>query len=77
MALTMLKAKTSVGLMKRMYPTIIQASKHSWEPKEVETHTGQVSCFAMALTRITLYFCISYCINIILCHRNGKKMIIV
>lgn len=50
MALTMLKLKTSVGLTKRVLPTIIQAAKHSWEPKEVETHTGQVSCLSMALT---------------------------
>ncbi|VVC35557.1 Zinc finger, CHCC-type,NADH dehydrogenase [ubiquinone] iron-sulfur protein 6, mitochondrial [Cinara cedri] len=41
MALTMLKLKTSVGLAKRAIPTVIQAAKHSWEPKEVETHTGQ------------------------------------
>jgi len=24
-------------------PTLLQAAKYSWEPKEVETHTGQVS----------------------------------
>lgn len=33
-----------VGLTQRACrPTLLQTAKYSWEPKEVETHTGQVS----------------------------------
>lgn len=41
--------KTAVGglLTKRVSPTVVQAvNTYSWEPKEVETHTGQVSGWA-------------------------------
>lgn len=40
---SMLNLKTTVGLTKRVCPTLVQSVKYSWEPKEVETHTGQVS----------------------------------
>jgi len=45
MALTVSGLKiAAVGLTQRACrPTILQAAKYSWEPKEVETHTGQVS----------------------------------
>uniref|UniRef100_A0A2S2P5L8 NADH dehydrogenase [ubiquinone] iron-sulfur protein 6, mitochondrial n=1 Tax=Schizaphis graminum TaxID=13262 RepID=A0A2S2P5L8_SCHGA len=43
MALTVSGLKiAAVGLSQRACrPTICQAAKYSWEPKEVETHTGQ------------------------------------
>jgi len=45
MALTASGLKIAVvGLTQRACrPTLLQAVKYSWEPKEVETHTGQVS----------------------------------
>jgi len=45
MALTASGLKiAAVGLTQRACrPTLLQAAKYSWEPKEVETHTGQVS----------------------------------
>ncbi|XP_050419965.1 NADH dehydrogenase [ubiquinone] iron-sulfur protein 6, mitochondrial [Adelges cooleyi] len=42
MALNLLNLRTSVNLTKRMFlPSVVQTVKYSWEPKEVETHTGQ------------------------------------
>ncbi|XP_022175631.1 NADH dehydrogenase [ubiquinone] iron-sulfur protein 6, mitochondrial [Myzus persicae] len=43
MALTMSGLKiAAVGLTQRACrPTLLQAAKYSWEPKDVETHTGQ------------------------------------
>lgn len=45
MALTVSGLKiAAVGLTQRACrPTLLQTAKYSWEPKEVETHTGQVS----------------------------------
>ena len=42
MALNMSSLKTTVGLTKRFCPTFARTANYSsWEPKEVETHTGQ------------------------------------
>jgi len=44
MALNMSSLKTTVGLTKRFCPTFARTANYSsWEPKELETHTGQVS----------------------------------
>jgi len=45
MALTVSGLKiAAVGLTQRACrPTLLPAARYSWEPKEVETHTGQVS----------------------------------
>lgn len=52
--------KMIVGATKRGRQTLFQVAKYSWEPKEVETHTGQVSCLPNVLycifTRLTLTF---------------------
>jgi len=42
MALNMSSLKSTVGLTKRFCPTFARTANYSsWEPKEVETHTGQ------------------------------------
>jgi len=52
MALTVSGLKiAAVGLSQRACrPTLFQAAKYSWEPKEVETHTGQVSAIVVRPT---------------------------
>lgn len=58
MALNMLNLKSTVGLTKRICPNLVQVAKYSWEPKEVETHTGQVSCLTMTLSRKIIWYLI-------------------
>lgn len=49
MASNMLSLKTAVGLTKFARPAVVRVAQYSWEPKEVETHTGQVSRFDIVL----------------------------
>lgn len=56
MALNMLSLKTTVGLSKLARPAAVRVAQYSWEPKEVETHTGQVSRFADGRRLMTLSY---------------------
>ncbi|XP_050537713.1 NADH dehydrogenase [ubiquinone] iron-sulfur protein 6, mitochondrial [Daktulosphaira vitifoliae] len=41
MALNLLSLRSSNTLFRVMCPSLTLSAKYSWEPKEIETHTGQ------------------------------------